>query len=150
MKYEGHTPGPYRAEKTPGWGGNFCIRAPGRNRPIFTAVKPKRYYTDYPPSPNDPDARILSTEAAERAGRYVATPEIQAQIEAEEEATAKLFAAAPSLAAENERLRRLLPDSNGEYGGPLVRVVCHYEDGSEIEIDRALIKECRAALKGEG
>jgi hypothetical protein len=47
---------------------------------VFLAMrKPKRYYTDYPKS-SDGKGVILSVAAAERAGNYVATPEIKKEI----------------------------------------------------------------------
>jgi len=92
----GHTNGPWVAEKTKGWGGDLCIVAQGISKPIFKAIKPDAYYTDFMPS-SDGKRVILSTELASKNGRYVATDEIRKAIEHIEEANARLIAAAPDL-----------------------------------------------------
>lgn len=89
-----HTPGPWKAEKVYGWGGVFCITA-GSAYPMFIAVKPKNYYTDYVKS--DDGASILSDERAAAAGRHVATLELRAELDDIEQANARLIAAAPEL-----------------------------------------------------
>lgn len=91
-----HTPGPWHAEMTKGWGGDLCIIAEGHTKPIFKAIKPDSYYTDFPPG-REPGSKILSTSLAAAQGRYVSTPEIRAEIDFVEEANARLIAAAPEL-----------------------------------------------------
>jgi hypothetical protein len=91
-----HTPGPWKAERTQGWGGDICIIAGDGKKPIFKAVKPDAYYTDYMPG-RSPGSVILSDDIAERNGRYVATKEIKAELDKIEEANARLIAAAPEL-----------------------------------------------------
>jgi len=88
-----HTPTQTRlsVEQTKGWGGDFCLVTEGADRPLFKAIKPKAYYTDYPPGDKEGSA-ILSSSLAAKQGRYVATPEIQAEIEAAEPANAKRLA----------------------------------------------------------
>lgn len=90
------TPGPWRAERTDGWGGDYCIHA-AEDKPIFKAVKPKAYYTDFAPVPGKPDMVILSNKVAAEQGRYVATRETRARLDAEEAANAHLISAAPEM-----------------------------------------------------
>lgn len=93
---EKHTPGPWTAAQVKGWGGDFCIITEDCYNPIFKAVKPKTYYTDYPPG-KEPGSKILSSSLAASQGRYVATQEIQDRIDAIEAANSRLIAAAPEL-----------------------------------------------------
>jgi len=90
-----HTPGPWRVEATKGWGGDLCILADGP-KPIFKAIKPDAYYTDYAPG-SSPGSVILSDETAAKRGRYVATKEIKDELDAIEAANAHLIAAAPDM-----------------------------------------------------
>lgn len=90
-----HTPGPWRVESVKGWRNDLCIMA-GGPKPIFKAVKPDAYYTDYAPG-STPGSVILSDEIAAKQGRYVATKEIRAELDAVEAANAHLVAAAPEL-----------------------------------------------------
>lgn len=93
------TPGPWKAEKVHGWGNDLCITAQNENRPILKAIKPKRYYTDYPKriDDNGEEWTVCSTRAAELAGNYVATPEIREEIDAVEAANMHIASAAPEL-----------------------------------------------------
>lgn len=102
-----HTPGPWRAEKTFGWGGDICIVADGHVKPIFKAVKPDSYYTDFPPG-REPGSVVISSRLAAAQGRYVATPEVRADIDAVEEANARLIAAAPELLSELMAAERII------------------------------------------
>jgi hypothetical protein len=119
------TPGPWKAEKVYGWGGVFCITA-GSAYPLFIAVKPKNYYTDYVKS--DDGASILSDERAAADGRHVATLELRAELDDIEQANARLTAAAPGLYealaeielqwlpysdADLDRFARMHPDDGG-------------------------------------
>lgn len=97
-----HTPGPWSVAKPSGWL-STCIVAPSRDgvneRPILSMTKPKAYYTDFPTRVDDNGERwtVCSTEAAIKAGNYVATDEIKAEIDAQEMADARLIAQAPRL-----------------------------------------------------
>lgn len=82
-----HTPTPLRAERTPGWGSVYCILADGP-KPLFIAVKPDDYYTDFAPGSTE-GSIILSDDIAAKQGRYVATPEIKAKLDAAEKANAQ-------------------------------------------------------------
>jgi hypothetical protein len=95
-----HTPGPWHVKR---WALSTAV-APvdhgNDDRPLFQAVKPRSYYTDYPVTRIDEDGgewKTLSNEAARRAGNYVATPEHKAEVERIEAANARLIAAAPDM-----------------------------------------------------
>jgi hypothetical protein len=95
-----HTPGPWHVTQ---WARSTAVApvAYGKDdRPLFAAVKPRSYYTDYPVTRIDEDGgewKTLSDEAARRAGNYVATPEHQAEVDRIEAANARLIAAAPDM-----------------------------------------------------
>lgn len=60
---------------------------------LFKAWKPKTYYTDYPTRIDNEGEKwvVCSTKAAQKAGNYVATPEIRAEIDALEKANAEFI-----------------------------------------------------------
>ena len=93
------TPGPWKVEKVHGWGNGLCITAQKEPCPILKAIKPKRYYTDYPKRIDEDGEEwtVCSTRAAEQAGNYVATPEIREEMDATEAANMHLVSAAPEL-----------------------------------------------------
>ena len=92
----------WRAEQA-GWGSDWCITCDGLKRPILHLIKPTAYFTDFPPSKSDPDAVVLSEDAARESGRYVATPAIRAEIERLERERAELIAEAMNAAEDCEK-----------------------------------------------
>lgn len=82
-----------------GYGGALSIVREGGIYPVLNTVRRKEYYTDYPERIDEYGEKwsICSDKAALEAGNYVATPEIKAAILEEEEANARLAAAAPEL-----------------------------------------------------
>lgn len=94
MGERGHT-GRWSAEQAKGWGRELCI-VDADGAVIFRPVKPKAYYTDYAPG-REPGSVLLSDDIARKQGRYVATPEIKAEIDAEEAKRAFMAAAAPDM-----------------------------------------------------
>lgn len=95
-----YTKGPWIAKPVYGWGDEPCIVAAGKSRPLAQMIMPKEYYTDYPTRTDSKSGEVFticSTAAAIEAGNYVATDEIRAALEAENDANAQLIAAAPEL-----------------------------------------------------
>jgi len=124
-----HTAGPWIAKPVYGWGDKPCIVAAGKSRPLAQTIMPQEYYTDYPKRTDSKTGEVFticSTAAAIEAGNYIATDEICASLEAENDANAKLIAAAPELleggSAQTEIIEsaqriltlHLLPDGIGE------------------------------------
>lgn len=106
------TKGEYTFGQKYGYGDSFCIFAPSfGEKAMFVAHRHSDYYVDYPASPNG--GKILSTEAAREAGNYVPTAERKAEILAEEEATATLFAASKDLLAALQGLLAALETVKG-------------------------------------
>ena len=93
------TPGPLEARVVHGWGDTFCIIAVGAKRPIANFIRPKSYYPEWVKEvdSNGDEYSILSERRAKEAGNYVPTKEHKQAIDAEQLATAHLFAAAPEL-----------------------------------------------------
>jgi hypothetical protein len=84
-----HTPTPYEAKPINGWGDVPCITTVGGTRPMLKIVRDDRYYTDFVKT--DDGSTILSDEVARKAGNYVATPEIKAEVIEREKATANFI-----------------------------------------------------------
>lgn len=80
-RFENTTKGEFYVDINVGCGSDtncVCLRY-DPDKVFLPMRKPKRYYTDYPKS-SDGKGVILSVAAAERAGNYVATPEIKKEI----------------------------------------------------------------------
>lgn len=93
--------GPFEAKRLRGYGDALQIVRAGTDKAILTFFKPDGYFTDYPKhvDENGETWTICSTEAARKAGNYIATDEIKAAFDAHESSLALLFAAAPDLLA---------------------------------------------------
>ncbi len=139
------TKGPWRAEKVHGWSGDLCITAPGESTPILKAIKPKRYFTDYPTRIDEDGEEwtVCSTSAAKQAGNYVATREIEEELDAVEAANMHLVAAAPDL-LEALVMVRDADDDSGKDGLPRI------PGAARSKIDRAIAKALNTDTKGEG
>lgn len=129
------TPGPWRAERIPGWGNAISILAGDSREPLFNSIKPKAYYTDFAPG-SQPGSVILSDEIARKQGRYVATDEIRRALDAEEAANATIVAAAPDFAGIASRAQHLANERGGDYGDLTKDELCAFM----VEYDAALTK----------
>ena len=129
------TQGPWKAEKVHGWGNDLCITAQNEACPILKAIKPKRYYTDFPKKidENGEEWTVCSSRAAEQAGNYVATPEIREELDAAEAANMHLVSAAPEL-LEALVMVRDADDDSGKDGLPRI------PGAARSKIDRAIAK----------
>lgn len=87
-----HTSTPYEAKQIYGWGNSYCIATIDGTRPIAILVRDSKFYTEFVKTPDG--GVILSDVRAEKAGNYVATPEIKKEILAREKATAEFIVTA--------------------------------------------------------
>ena len=137
----------WRAEQA-GWGNDWCITCDGLKRPILHLIKPTAYFTDFPPSKSDPDAVVLSEDAARESGRYVATPAIRAEIERLERERAELIAEAMNAAEDCEKAGydgaktlKALPDVMG-----VLHAVANSRSVSEVGLARATARSLLSRL----
>lgn len=80
-RFENTTKGEFYVDINVGCGSDtncVCLRQDS-DKVFLSMRKPKNYYTDFPKT-RDGKGYVISTEAAERAGNYVATPEIKKKI----------------------------------------------------------------------
>jgi hypothetical protein len=92
---------PWKCGPLKGWGDASIIES-GASEPLFSFVKPKSYYTDFPTRIDEYGEKwtVCSTRAAIKAGNYVATDEIKAEIEATGKAYAEYLVQAANLLPE--------------------------------------------------